>query len=158
MVQAARVLNIPVLATEQNPSRLGKTVSEVDVTGVEVFEKKLFSMLIPPLEDRLKQLNVKQAVLFGIESHVCVLQTSLDLLEKGYEVHLVTDGVSSQRPFDRQIAIERLKTAGVFLTTSESALFQLIQSADHAKFKEISALVKAPPPIKDYGLFPQANL
>ena len=85
------------------------------------------------------------AVIFGLETHVCVQQTCLDLLEKGYEVHVVADGCSSQRQFDRNTALERLRASGAFVTTSESVLFMLMKDSKYEHFKAISGLVK------DYG-------
>ena len=87
----------------------------------------------------------KTAVIFGMETHVCVQQTCLDLLERGFEVHVVADGCSSQRGFDRLNALERLRNSGAFVTTSESVLFMLMKDSKYEHFKAISALVK------DYG-------
>eukprot|EP00741_Cyanophora_paradoxa_P016612 tig00020930_g16042.t1 len=152
MVAAAKLLDMPVIVTEQYPEKLGKTVSEIDLApDTPVFGKKKFSMIIPEVEAKLREKNVKSALICGLETHVCVLQTFLDLSERGIEVHLLMDGVSSSRPLERYIAMERMRTAGATLTTSESALFQLIGSADHPKFREISALVKEPFPIKEAG-------
>merc|ERR1719213_363301 len=85
----------------------------------------------------------KSAVIFGVETHVCVQQTVLDLLEKDYTVHVVADGVSSQRPADREVAIERLRKSGAFITTAESVMFELLREKDAPQFKQISALAKA---------------
>jgi len=79
-------------------------------------------------------------VLFGIEAHVCVQQTCLDLLELGKEVHLVCDGVSSQLPYDREIALQRMANAGAFVTSAQSLAFMLMQSAEHPNFKAVSKL------------------
>ena len=110
-----------------------------------MFEKKLFSMITPEVDEFLREnediAERKKAVIFGIESHVCVLQTVLDLIDRDYEVHLVTDGISSQRKIDRTTALHRLGQQA-FLTTSESLVFQLVGSADHENFKAISALAK----------------
>ncbi|CAM9152231.1 unnamed protein product [Discosporangium mesarthrocarpum] len=81
-------------------------------------------------------------VLFGIEAHVCVTQTCLDLIEEGHRVHVVCDGVSSQKPFDRAVALQRMQKAGAFLTTAEQVVLQLLHSADHPSFKAVSSLVK----------------
>jgi len=135
-----------VIATEQNPRALGKTVSEIDVARVSVHEKMKFSMLIPEVEQKLKDLNTRSVVLFGIEAHVCVLQTALDLLERQYEVHVLADGTSSTHTSDRVIAFDRLRQSGAFLTSSQSVLFQLMEDATFPRFKEIQALVKEAPP------------
>ncbi|KAK9841913.1 hypothetical protein WJX84_006114 [Apatococcus fuscideae] len=87
-----------------------------------------------------------QVVLVGIEAHVCVTQTALELMEDGYEVHVVTDAVSSSRLGDRATAIQRMMQSGAFAVTSEMVMFQLCESAKHPNFKSISALAKEPRP------------
>jgi isochorismate hydrolase len=87
-----------------------------------------------------------QVLLLGVEAHVCVLQTALDLLERGLEVHVVVDACSSQRPADRAAALARLAQSGALLATSEMALFQLMRDAKHPSFKTISAMVREPRP------------
>jgi isochorismate hydrolase len=84
----------------------------------------------------------KTIVLFGIEAHVCVQQTALDLLEKGYDVHILVDGVSSSRALERGVALRRMAQAGAYLTTAESLIFMLVGSAGHPQFRAISGLIK----------------
>ncbi|MEW5298299.1 MAG: hypothetical protein WDW38_000975 [Sanguina aurantia] len=148
MIRAAGILKIPVVVTEQYPQRLGSTVSELtEVLPPATFtvSKTCFSMLTPEVEKWLvERPNVKQVLLLGIETHVCVLQSSLDLIEKGYEVHLLVDGISSQRAFDRAAGLQRLAQAGAFTCSSEMALFQLMGDSKHPDFKAISALVQEP--------------
>lgn len=139
-------LGIPAIATEQYPKALGSTIDELrshlKPTDL-VVPKTLFSMLAPDVENALQQHKERtQVLLCGLETHVCVLQTTLDLLERGYEVHLITDALSSQRAADRSVALQRMSQAGAFLSTSEMALFQLARDAKHPKFKGISALAK----------------
>ncbi|XP_022109882.1 isochorismatase domain-containing protein 1-like isoform X2 [Acanthaster planci] len=136
------------------PKGLGSTVSDLDIThAVGVFPKTKFSMVLPPVEEELqKRPNVKSVVLFGIEAHVCVQQTALDLLAKGLDVHVVADACSSRSMMDRQFAYERLRQAGVIVTTSEAVIFQLLGESKHPKFKEVQALVKAVAPVS--GLTP----
>ncbi|GLC44286.1 hypothetical protein PLESTB_000761100 [Pleodorina starrii] len=146
MVQAANVLGIPVLVTEQYPKALGPTVSEVASVlppGCSVHAKTLFSMCTPDVDAWLKSKpDVRQVLLLGIEAHVCVFQTSLDLLERGYEVHLLADGISSSRPHHRAAGLQRMAQAGALISNSEMAMFQLTGDAKHPRFKDISALVK----------------
>lgn len=150
MVRGANVLGLPVVATEQVPTKLGPTVKElVEVINpaAPVVAKTMFSMVTPEVEAFLASSPaVKQLLLCGIETHVCVLQTSLDLLERGYEVHVLVDGVSSQRATDRDAALRRLSQSGCFLVSSEMCLFQLIKDASAPGFKQISSLVKEPRP------------
>lgn len=84
----------------------------------------------------------KSIVLFGIEAHVCVQQTALDLLEQGYDVHVLADGVSSQRVHDRSVALRRMAQAGAHVTTAESLIFMLLASAEHPQFRTIAGLIK----------------
>lgn len=86
--------------------------------------------------------SVKKVLMLGIETHVCVFQTTLDLIEKGYEVHVLCDGVSSQRLEDRGVALRRMAQSGAFLTTSEMVLFQMMKDTAHPAFKTISGLAK----------------
>lgn len=146
MVRSAKILDIPLIITEQYPQRLGNIVSEIDTSYGFKFAKTKFSMYSKEVEDKLKSFNrdLKSVVLFGIEAHVCVQQTAFDLLESGFDVHVVADGTSSQRHFDRMIALERMKQSGVFVSTSESILFELMRDSKHSHFKEISALFKEP--------------
>eukprot|EP01120_Amphizonella_sp_Union-15-10_P000494 TRINITY_DN1049_c0_g1_i2.p1 TRINITY_DN1049_c0_g1~~TRINITY_DN1049_c0_g1_i2.p1 ORF type:complete len:114 (-),score=12.08 TRINITY_DN1049_c0_g1_i2:13-354(-) len=99
-------------------------------------------MLVPEITEKLKSENTKTVVLFGIEAHVCVQQTALDLIEKGIDVHVVADGVSSQRQFDRFCAFDRMRQSGVFVTTTESAIFSLLNDSRHEHFKAISGFLK----------------
>lgn len=150
-VKAGNILDIPVIVTEQYPKGLGSTVPEIDVSNAKVFPKTKFSMVIPELEDILKgHPDRKSVILVGIEAQVCIQQTTLDLLEKGYDVHVLADGVSSRTQVDRLFAIERLRGCGAFITTSEAALFELMGDSKHPKFKEIQNLVKTSAP--DSGL------
>jgi nicotinamidase-related amidase len=94
----------------------------------------------PEMDAHLEKLQRSTYVLFGVEAHICVQQTALDLLERGNDVHIVVDAVSSQLPYDRTIALQRLQQAGAWLTTAQSAAFMLLQSADHPNFKTVSRL------------------
>lgn len=111
-----------------------------------VFEKMKFSMVTDELNVTLQSMFVKSVILTGLEGHVCVQQTALDLLGEGYDVHVLVDGVSSQRPLDRSVALDRIRAAGCFLTTSESVIYELMKTARHEKFKSILQIVKNPRP------------
>ena len=155
LVSAARLLDVPTIATEQYPAKLGVTVPEVGISPpdgvgaiVPVVEKVEFSMVTEGLlgqiaaAEKARSEPLRSFVLVGIETHVCVQQTCLDLLERGYDVTLVADGLSSQRAHDRTIALELMRCAGARVTTSEAIVFELLQSSKHEKFKACSALVK----------------
>lgn len=133
---------------EQYPEKLGKTVGELSDlvdSSSRCFAKTRFSMLTPEVEKSLKQMShVHQIMLCGLETHVCVLQTALDLTEQGYEVHVLVDGVISRRQGDRQVALERMKQMGCWMSTSEMAMFQMIAEKEHPKFRDISGIAKDP--------------
>jgi len=143
LTSVAKELSIPVVGTQQYTKVFGPTVSDCFAGSYEdipIFDKKLFSMLTPEVEKHLHGLNKESFILVGIEAHVCVQQTCLDLLEMGKDVHIIVDGVSSQQPFDREIALRRMENAGAYLTTAQSAAFMLMKSADHENFRAISKL------------------
>ena len=142
LVEAAKVMGIPVVVSEQYPDKLGHTVPSIDLQQAHVYSKTLFSMVSPSFPNSLLTSR-SSFVLFGIETHVCVQQTALDLLEIGKHVVLVTDGVSSSRPLDRSTAISRLSSAGAILMTAESVLFELMRSKDADEFRDISRIAKA---------------
>lgn len=91
--------------------------------------------------------NLQNIYLYGLETHICVLQTSLDLRRRGYNVYLVVDGIASQRETDENTALTRLRDAGVAVTTAESAVYEILQGADHEKFKACL------PAVKEFGAF-----
>lgn len=143
MSEASKLLNIPLIVTEQYPQGLGSTAQEIPIDHAQCVESKTkFSMMTDGVVKRLRDLNTKSVVLYGIESHVCVLQTCLDLLADEYDVHVLADGVSSTNGPEIQIALERMAKAGAHVVTSESVIFQLTGDAKHPEFKQVSGLVK----------------
>lgn len=141
LIQGARVLGIPVVVTEQYPKGLGRTVAEVaeHLDGIEPVEKVCFSAC---RADGFDLEGRDQAILCGIETHVCVSQTAHDLLDGDVEVHVATDAVTSRRPDDRQVGIHKMETAGAVLTSVETALFELVGAAGSDDFKQVQRLVK----------------
>ncbi|MFT7815759.1 isochorismatase domain-containing protein 1 [Arapaima gigas] len=148
LLQGARILGIPVIVSEQYPKGLGSTVQEMDLAGAKlVFPKTKFSMVLPEVEAALVEMpGLRSVVLFGVETHVCIQQTALDLIGRGFEVHIVADATSSRSMMDRMFALERLARTGIVITTSESILLQLVSDKDHPKFKEIQNIIKASAP------------
>lgn len=146
LIRGLAVLNIPTTLTEQYPKGLGSTVPEV----LGAFERPPQPIIKATFSccddaaflDHLAAQGRKTVVLAGIEAHVCVLQTTLDLIEKGYEPVLVMDAVSSRRARDRDIASRRMESEGARLTTVESLLFELTRTSGTEEFKAISRLVK----------------
>ena len=168
LAQMAALLQVPVIATEQNPSRLGASVAELDSVirqaGARVLTKMQFSAVEEGLGEWLRpppkpvqgnarslpkhlQKNVNgpdrpTIVLAGCEAHVCLLQTALDLLEDEFDVWVVTDACSSRTERNRDAAFDRLAGAGVELVTTEMVAFEWIRSAEHPDFKAVQALIK----------------
>ncbi|KIW35314.1 uncharacterized protein PV07_02016 [Cladophialophora immunda] len=151
LVKAAKILNIPVFVTTQNASRLGATVAELTSllpeATPEAIDKTAFSMLVPALQSHLRTLAASPSeklsvLLVGIETHICVTQTTLDLLAAGHRVYVIADGVSSCNAGERPVALARLAREGAVVTTSESVLFELVGDAKDDKFKAVSGLVK----------------
>jgi nicotinamidase-related amidase len=145
LVKAVRVLNIPIILTEQNPQGLGPTASELMqlMPDVKPLPKFCFSCYQDPgFQQALRQLNRRQVLLCGIESHVCVHQTALELLKDGYDVHVAADAVSSRIQYNKEIALERMQSEGVRLTVAEMAIFEILGKADSPSFKEILKVIK----------------
>jgi nicotinamidase-related amidase len=118
-------------------------IKDVLKPAAPIIAKTRFSMITPEVQTFLdSNTAIRQVMLVGIEVHVCVLQTTLDLLGQGYEVHLVVDAVSSQKLLDRGIGLQRAVQSGAFLTSQEMVMFQLAGDAKHPSFKEISGLAK----------------
>ncbi|CAD5218963.1 unnamed protein product [Bursaphelenchus okinawaensis] len=151
LTEGAHILDMQILATEQYPKGLGKTVAELDVEkfGIKPVDKTKFSMCVPPLTEQL-QSGVKSIVICGIEAHVCVYQSVLDFLAKDYQVHVVVDATSSRALPDRFYAFKQMERAGAILTTSECVLLSLVGGSDHPKFKQVQGLIKESAP--DTGL------
>jgi len=141
LVQGARALGVPVVATEQYPRGLGATVPEVaeHLDGAEPVEKTVFSAAAVEGFDLGGR---DQALLCGIESHVCVSQTAHDLLDRGVEVHVARDAVSSRTRENLELGLHKMEGAGAVLTSVEAALFELLGEAGSEEFKVVQRLVK----------------
>eukprot|EP00105_Crassostrea_gigas_P027904 XP_011449393.2 PREDICTED: isochorismatase domain-containing protein 1 [Crassostrea gigas] len=154
LVEASTILSIPLIVTEQYPKGLGETVPELKEKlkeGQARFSKTKFTMLIPEVISQLESNQaIQHAVLFGIETHVCIQQTVIDLLGRGYQVHIVADACSSRTQMDRTFAFERFRQSGAFVTTSDAILLQLIGDKEHQHFKAIQRLIMKTAP--DSGL------
>ena len=145
LIEGLQVLSVPLLVTQQYTKGLGPTDPSIvnRISGFNYIEKNTFSCCgEPAFTEKLSSLGKKNMLLCGIETHVCVLQTCLDLLEDGYIPVIVEDCVSSRKPNDKAIAIERMRQEGARITTMESILFELTKSAGTETFKSISKLVK----------------
>jgi nicotinamidase-related amidase len=138
LVQAARILDVPTLVSEQYPKGLGHTAPEVEIEGEPVIEKTVFSAA---RADGFDLAGREQAIVCGIETHVCVSQTVHDLLDRGVEVHVPADAVGSRHDIDYERALERMERAGAIVSTVESALFELLGRAGTPEFKAVQRLI-----------------
>ncbi|KAJ2440975.1 hypothetical protein GGF42_007452 [Coemansia sp. RSA 2424] len=144
MSATSKILDIPLIVTEQYPRGLGSTISEIPIDHAALVEAKTkFSMMTPGVTSKLlDELKIKSVVLYGIESHVCVLQTCLDLLELDFDVHVLADGVSSMNYPEIDVALDRMAMCGAHVVSSESVMFQLAGDSQNPKFSAIRELVK----------------
>ncbi|PUU72650.1 Isochorismatase-like protein [Tuber borchii] len=149
LLKASQILQIPTYATTQNSSKLGPLVPELHplLTKTKILDKSLFSMMTPELRARLDEDigdggSKRSVALIGIESHICVLQTCLDLLAAGHGVYVIADGVSSCNRQEVPIALERMRREGAVVTTSESWMYEVMGDAKISEFREMAGLVK----------------
>ncbi|HYP53064.1 MAG TPA: hydrolase [Pyrinomonadaceae bacterium] len=145
-VRGARLLGLPVLVTEQYPKGLGRTVEEVRAALAEeqeYVEKSAFSSCgAQTFLARLEATGARQVLVCGIEAHVCVNQTTHDLLARGLQVHLLTDCITSRSEHDRQVGLSKMQRSGAIPSSVELALFELMRDAGHEQFKAIQKLIK----------------
>ncbi len=143
LAQAAGLLGIPLWATEQSPMKLGPTDPELASLIPTPLPKSTFRCGgAPGLLEALEGCGVRHVTLAGIEAHVCVAQTALELLSRGFAVQVPVDAVGSRGGLDREIALRRLEGAGAVLSTVEAVLFEWTETAEHPQFRSISALVR----------------
>lgn len=145
LISVARELDIPVLLTEQYPKGLGRTVKEIaDVAnGLPVLEKMHFScMEDTDFAGAFRKLGRKQAVIAGMEAHICVMQTAVNLMDEGYEVFVVTDATSSRTLESEQACLDRLGACGAGIVTTEMVVFEWLGKAGTDAFKKLLPLVK----------------
>lgn len=146
VAQAAKLLGVPIVMTEQSPEKLGGTVDEIRrVVGDDVkpIDKTAFSCCgADAFCAQLKQSQRRQVMLCGIESHVCMNQTAHDLLAMGYQVHLLTDCTSSRTAANRELGISKMLGSGALPSSSEMAVFELMRDAKHERFRDVQKLIK----------------
>ena len=143
LINAYQILEENIFISEQNPLKLGATIPEL-LPKVEFkkIEKMEFSLAnIQEFLKELKNKNITNLIVCGIETHICIQQTVLDCLEKGFEVILVSDAMSSRNNVDHEIALKRMAQSGAILTTTESIIFELCKTADRKEFKEIRKII-----------------
>lgn len=145
LIRGFQALNLPIMVTEQIPAKLGPTIPQLadELENFKPVSKESFSCWMnQDFHDRLESLTRRHVVLTGIECHICVYQTALDLMQNGYTVHLVGDAVSSRTPENCKIGIDAMKSAGAQITSTEMVLFELLRTAADPKAKDIFKIVK----------------
>ncbi|MDO4696336.1 MAG: isochorismatase family protein [Neisseria sp.] len=144
LLQGLKALGVPLAVCEQYPKGLGHTVEAVkaELDGVNIVEKTVFSAFRPEIETILREKNIRNVVLAGIETHVCMLQTAQDLRSAGFEVAVPFECTTSRDPLNKANALEQMRGLGVTVSNVESLLFMLLGDAGHPSFKTVSKLIQ----------------
>lgn len=148
IANAANVLGIPVLATEQYPQKLGPTSTKIsEHVQSEITAKLSFSCSgCPDFVTQMNSLDIDKVLVVGIETHVCIMQTCFDLLTAGYEVYVAVDAIGARFDVDHNTALRRMEANGVVLSTAETAIFEWCEVASGPEFKQISQIIRQSPP------------
>ena len=143
IIKAYQILEENIFISEQNPTNLGETIPELlPKAGFKKIEKMSFSLAnIKDFIKELKNKKITNLIVCGIETHICIQQTVLDCLQKGFEVILISDSMGSRNRVDHEIALQRMTQSGAILTTTESIIFELCKTADRKEFKEIRNII-----------------
>jgi nicotinamidase-related amidase len=145
-VKGSTLLRVPLLVTEQYPKGLGHTASEIKALlpqDTEIIEKSTFSSCgSQTFQAQLEKAHVKQVLVAGLEAHICVNQTVHDLLASGFQVHLLTDCITSRKPDDKKVALGKMQLSGAIPSSLEMALLELLRDSKHEQFKAIQGLIK----------------
>ena len=145
LIKGMKILDVPILLTEQYPEGLGKTIPRIKdlFSDVSPISKMSFDCSANKnFMDRINGLNRKQILLCGIETHICIYQTAIGLKSEGYEVQVVADSVSSRIEGNKEIALQRMRDLEIGITSMETVLFELLKTAEGKEFKEILRLVR----------------
>ena len=145
MVEAAKLLQLPIVVTEQYPKGLGSTANEIKAAlpaATEIIEKTTFSSAgAPDFAAQLVRAGAKEVLVCGIEAHICVNQTVHDLLASGFQVHLLADCILSRHSYNKKVALRKMQSSGAILSSIEMALFEMMRDAKHEQFKAIQQLI-----------------
>ena len=145
LAKAAKILDIPIIWCQQHPKSLGETIPELaaELEGLLPIDKMCFSCAgHPDFLQMIKELKRKEVIICGIETHVCVYQTAMNLLIKGKFVNIIADAVSSRTESNKNIGLTRMRDEGCAISSTEMILFELLKTSEHPKFKEIAKLIK----------------
>lgn len=146
IIQFAKIINMPIILTEQYPKGLGQTIPEIKelLPDIEPIEKIEFnSFHSKKFREAVESLGVKTLIIAGIEAHVCISQTSIEGVNNGYRVCVLSDAVSSRYPEDKEVALERMMQSGVIIASTEMVMFELLRKAGTREFKEVLEIIKA---------------
>jgi len=143
LIDAYQILEENIFLSEQNPFKLGATIPELlPKSGFKKIEKMEFSLANKQeFLEELKNKKITNLIVCGIETHICIQQTVLDCLQKGFKVILISDSMGSRNTVDHEIALQRMTQSGAILTTTESIIFELCKTADREEFKEIRKII-----------------
>jgi len=143
LINAYQILEENIFVSEQNSPKLGETIPELlPKSGFKKIEKMEFSLAnIQEFSKELKNKKITNLIVCGIETHICIQQTVLDCLQKGFEVILISDAMSSRNKIDHEIALKRMTQSGAIITTTESMIFELCKTSDRQEFKEIRNII-----------------
>lgn len=141
LVTIAGLLEVPVVATEQLPDKLGPSVESIRELSNQMLTKSHFDACPDGLIEQLPEAR-QHVVIAGCEAHVCMMQTALSLLDAGYKVWVVADATGSRNEFDRDVALDRLSDSGARIVTLEMVVFEWLRDSRHPKFREVQALIK----------------
>lgn len=145
LIRFAHIMDIPVILTEHYPKGLGVTVPEINevLEKYEPKEKVIFSCYGSlDFTEKLEELGIKRFMIAGIESHICVQQTTLDAMNQGYEVHVISDAISSRTLKNHHVGLEKMRQFGAVISSTEMAMYEIMERADTSEFKEVLKLVK----------------
>ncbi|KAL7751316.1 hypothetical protein RI367_003176 [Sorochytrium milnesiophthora] len=142
LIDIGKVLDIPLVIAESDMENCGSTIEALDKSqAVLVSKKKKFSMMIEDVTAKLRQLKARTVVLFGVETHVCIMQTALDLAREGYTVQVPQDTTTATNAGDIWPALERMRSCGIIITTTDTLAHELIKGGDHEKIDKVSNIV-----------------
>ncbi len=143
LTKAAGLLGVRLLVTEQYPEGLGRTMQEIELSPeTKVYGKTSFSIFDDSIRKDICRMDASWIVLFGIETHVCVMQSAIEAIQCGLNVMVVCDAVSSRKSYSKEVALQRMRQIGCHVVTTEMLLFELMEGADHPAFRKISRLIK----------------
>lgn len=144
LTKGLQALELPIIVTQQYTKGLGHTIPALKeaIEDFSYIEKISFSALEEDIIAAIEETGASQVVLFGIETHICVQQTAMGLIDRGYEVYLAADCCSSRKKFDKKMALATIRQAGCYVTTTESILFDILKTPKADGFKQVSNIIK----------------